>query len=280
MWIPPFIPVTSSDKALMLTVFGTSTEASVTFKELIPFVEKMFPDRNIVVPYTSGIIRDKLNQEIRDPDQKILSPAQMLEKLKTMGCKDIAVVSTLLFDGTEHDKLKAAVDEFSSRNPSIRISYLPPLLAEKSALRPVVNSLKKYLLQDGLNIVVSHGTEDGHPVEQTYLDLARMVAETWPNACVGSVEGLPHMEDVLEWVGKQKDEEVRFLVFMFVAGDHAENDIVSDEEDSLFSAVRDMGKRPSVVWLETSAGRGIASLGLDPEYRALLLDYYNRNVEK
>ena len=87
MWIPPFIPVTSSDKALMLTVFGTSTEASVTFKELIPFVEKMFPDRNIVVPYTSGIIRDKLNQEIRDPDQKILSPAQMLEKLKTMDVK-------------------------------------------------------------------------------------------------------------------------------------------------------------------------------------------------
>ena len=68
------------------------------------------------------------------------------------------------------------------------------------------------------------------------------------------------------------------MVFMFVAGDHAENDIASDDEDSLFSAVRAMGKIPSVVRVETKDGQRVASLGLDPDYRAILLDYYVRNA--
>lgn len=278
MWFPDVLPSTDSDRAIMLTVFGTSTEAAVTFEELIPFVKKLFPERMIGVPYTSGIIREKLNALIEDPAAKILSPAQMLEKLKERGCTDIAVVSTLLFAGTEHDKLKATVDAFAAANPGIIVSYTPPLLADEASLRPVVATLGPYLLEDGLNVVVSHGTEDGHPVERTYLEIAELVAGMYPNARVGSIEGLPDLGAVLDWVEKEKEDRVRFLVFMFVAGDHAENDIASDDEESLFTAVRKMGKTPSVAWTDTSIGRQIASLGLDPAYRSILLDHYARNV--
>ncbi len=279
MWFPHVLPIKDSNKALMLSVFGTSTEAAVTFEELIPFAETLFPDHTIAVPYTSSIIRAKLNERIADPARKILSPEAMLERLKAQGCTDIAVVSTLLFAGTEHDKLQAVVERFSAANPQIRVSYTPPLLADEACLRPVVDSLKPYLIEDGINIVVSHGTEAGHPVEKTYLRLAALTAETWPNARMGSVEGLPDMHEVLDWAARQPDEQVRFVVFMFVAGDHAENDIASDEEDSLFTAIRRMGKIPSAAWVDTSVGPRIASLGLDPTYRKLLLDLYARSVE-
>lgn len=266
------------DKALMLAVFGTSTEAAVTFDELVPLVQQRFPDRDIVVPFTSGVIRNKLNANIADPAKKILSPVEVLEKLKADGYKDIAVVSTILFAGIEHEKLQSSVEAFRTANKGITVSYAPPLLADPANLKPVVNLLGKYMLRNGSNVVVAHGTHNGHRVEKTYLELAKLVAETYPNARVGSVEGVPDIEETLEWAKNEKTADVRFVVFMFVAGDHAENDIASDEDDSMFSAVRAMGKVPSVRMADTKIGKRMASLGLDPDYHVLLLDYYVNNA--
>ena len=270
----------TSHKALMLTVFGTSTEAGVTFDELLPLVQKTFPERAVVVPYTSGVIRDKLNAEISDPAQKILSPAEMLEWLKTEGYTDIAVISTLVFPGVENEKLKATVDKFSAENKNLKVSYTPPLLSGPDNLKPALSVLEKYLLQDGVNIVVSHGTHAGHASEKIYLKLAGLLPQMYPNARLGSIEGVPDMAETLAWAKAQPGQDVRFVVFMFVAGDHAENDIASDEEGSLFSAVRAMGKTPSVVWVKVGEKERIASLGLDPDYRKLLLDYYARHASQ
>lgn len=275
---PGTVTAKGGGKALMLTAFGTSTVAAVTFDELVPLVQLRFPDRDIVVPFTSGIIRNKLNAEISDPAEKILSPAEMLEKLKAEGYKDIAVVSTILFAGIEHEKLQSTVGQFSAANKSLKISYVPPLLASPANFKPVVALLGKYMLRNGSNVVVAHGTHGGHPVEKDYMKLAEMVADTYPNARVGSVEGVPEMEEVMEWVKDGKENGVRFVVFMFVAGDHAENDIASDEDGSMFSTVRGMGKTPSVQMVDTRIGKRMASLGLDPDYRNLLLDHYARNV--
>jgi sirohydrochlorin cobaltochelatase len=262
----------------MLTVFGTSTEASVTFDELLPKVQQRFPDRDVVVPYTSGVIRNKLNAEIKDTAKKILSPEEMLEKLKADGYTDIAVISTILFPGVEHDKLKGAVDKFSAANKNIAVKYVMPLLLEQGNLESAVGVLSKYTIEDGSNVVVAHGTHDGHSVEKTYLALADRVASGYPNARVGSIEGVPDMKETLKWLEGRKEKNVRFIVFMFVAGDHAENDIASDEDDSLFSAARALGKSPSVPMVETTNGKRIASLGLDPDYRKLLLDYFGKNI--
>jgi sirohydrochlorin cobaltochelatase len=270
----------NGDKAIMLTVFGTSTEASVTFDELLPMVRQRFPDRDVVVPYTSGVIRNKLNAGIADPAKKILSPAEMLEKLKADGCTDIAVVSTILFPGVEHDKLKAAVDEFVAANANIRVDYVMPLLSEQGNLESAVGILDKYLLEDNANVVVAHGTRDGHQAEKNYLALAGRVASRHANARVGSIEGAPGMEETLKWLKGRKEKNARFIVFMFVAGDHAKNDIASDEDDSLFSAVRAMGKTPSVQMVDTPNGRRIASLGLDADYRLLLLDHFVKNISR
>lgn len=267
-----------SGKALMLTVFGTSTAARSTFDELLPLVQERFPDRQVVMPLTSGVIREQLNANIADPARTVLSPAQMLEKLKADGYTDIAVVCTLLFAGIEYDKLKDTVESFSASNTDIKVSLAPPLLADPASLAPTVAALGKYMLPEGSNIVVAHGTHAGHPVEATYLELAGLISKSYPNARMGSVEGAPDMEQVMEWLKGREEKEVRFIVFMFVAGDHAENDIASDEADSFFSMARAMGKSPSLPMLDTKSGKRMASLGLDPDYRKLLLEYYARKV--
>ncbi|MDR2870237.1 MAG: sirohydrochlorin cobaltochelatase [Deferribacteraceae bacterium] len=256
-------------KAIILAVFGTSTEAAVTFDELVPALKANFPDRAIFVPYTSGMIRRKLNANLPESEQ-ILSPEAMLDKLKYDGYHDIIVLTTLLFAGVEHDKLKLTVDSFAEANPNIRLRYQPPLLADAEKLPMVVEMLAKYMLTDGINIVVAHGTSAKHPAEAVYMKLAELVAAKYPNARVASIEGEPDMEAALDFAKAQQANDVRAIVFMFVAGEHAANDIMG-ENDSLFAAIRSMGKRPSVAY----NGERVASLGLDADYRKLLLDWYN-----
>lgn len=260
----------TNTKALMLAVFGTSTEAAVTFAELVPALQLRFPSWHIVVPYTSSIIRRKLNANL-DATHAILSPEEMLLKLKSEGYTDIIVLTTLLFAGVEHDKLKAIVESFANANPDISIRYQPPLLSDTARLPAVIDTLEKHILPDGINIVVAHGTQAGHPAEAVYMALAEQVSAKYPNARVGSLEGAPDMAQALSFIEAQPAEELRFIVFMFVAGEHAANDIMGVEVDSLFSAVRKLGKRPSVAY----NGDRVASLGLDEDYRQLLLDYYS-----
>jgi|GEM_PF-2013181 Cobalamin biosynthesis protein CbiK, Co2+ chelatase len=269
-----------SKKAFMLAAFGTSTEASVTFDEMLPLVKEAFPDRKVVIPYTSSRIREKLNKEIADPAQKILSPAEMLARLKEQGYTDIAVASTIVFPGVEHQKLKQAVTEFKEKNRGVKVTYLPPMLEIPALLQPVVNSLKESVVKDAFTVVVTHGTHEGHPVEKNYRALAKAVAETYPNTVVASIEGIPSMEEAMKLVARQPQKEVRFVVFMFVAGDHAENDIAGEEEDSLFSQVKKMGKTPSIRFTETQAGARFHSLGLDQGYRTLLLNHYKSNIDR
>lgn len=263
-------------KALVLAVFGTSTEASVTFDQIVPMLKTKFKDRDVYVPYTSSIIRNKLNAELTE---KILSPDEMFAKLKKDGYTDIAVATTLLFAGVEYDKLKASVDTFTKANKGIKVSFAGPLMADEKNIQPVVNTLKPYIIADGINFVVTHGTHEGHAVEKTYLAVQKAVEKTYVKSFVGSIEGVPDMETTLETVEKIKDKKVRFLVFMFVAGDHAENDIAGDEEDSLFTAVKEMGKTPDVVMVKTSKGERILSLGLDPAYQKLLIDHIAKTVK-
>jgi cobalamin biosynthesis Co2+ chelatase CbiK len=267
-------------KALMLAVFGAAGEAAITFDELLPLARECFPGRTVVVPYTSAAIRDRINARIPDPDKKLLSPEAMLAKLQGPGYDDISVVSTLVFAGVEHDKLSASVEAFRAANPGIAVTYAPPILAERANLRPVLDLLGKYLLSGASNVVVAHGTHPGHAAEATYLELAKIVPALYPHARLGSIEGLPDMAAVLERVKADPAGEVRFVPFMFVAGAHVQGDIVSDAQDSLFSAVRRMGKRPSVPLAQTGTGSGtgarIAARGLDPEYRQVLLAHYLR----
>jgi sirohydrochlorin cobaltochelatase len=277
-------------KALVLAVFGTAGEAAITFDELVPLARERFPGRTVAVPSTSATLRNKINASIPDPDKKLLSPEAMLAKLQGEGYDDIVVVSTLVFAGVEHDKLRATVEAFRAANPELAVTYAPPILADHANLRPVLDLLGKYLLPGASNVVVAHGTHPGHAAEAAYLEVAEIVSALYPPLYpyvrLGCLEGLPDMAAVLERVNGDPTREVRFVPFLFVAGAHVRDDIISDEPGSLFSAVRRMGKRPSVPTRLTgtvpgtgaATGPRIASLGLDPDYRQVLLAHYLRHA--
>ena len=53
-----------------------------------------------------------------------------------------------------------------------------------------------------------------------------------PNIIVGTVEGYPEVDLVKELLLKNNIKKAYLIPFMSVAGDHAKNDMASDEEDS------------------------------------------------
>ena len=60
-----------------------------------------------------------------------------------------------------------------------------------------------------------------------------MKAQGHKNYHVGTIEGYPTMDDVIRELENNKAKEVTLIPFMFVAGDHAKNDIAGEWKDEL-----------------------------------------------
>ena len=80
-------------------------------------------------------------------------------------------------------------------------------------------------------LVMAHGTPDPsnayYAVIQTRLDRLGK-----GNAHVYTVEGWPSLEDVMPMLKEKGIKNVTLMPLMMVAGDHANNDMAGDEEDS------------------------------------------------
>ena len=66
------------------------------------------------------------------------------------------------------------------------------------------------------------------------------------NAYVGTVEGYPELEHVIKKLKNANVKTVDLMPFMLVAGDHAVNDMASDEEDSWKTVLEQEGFKVKV----------------------------------
>ena len=90
-------------------------------------------------------------------------------------------------------------------------------------------------------IFMGHGSE--HEVadlaygrlEQEYRKLGK------ENIYIGTVEGKTMLEHVMEKIADKGYKKILLKPFMIVAGDHAQNDMASDEEDSWKTVLTDAG---------------------------------------
>jgi sirohydrochlorin cobaltochelatase len=77
---------------------------------------------------------------------------------------------------------------------------------------------------------MGHGTH--HPSNAFYAALMFQLQLKDPNIFVGTVEGYPEVDLIKELMLKNKIKKAYLMPFMSVAGDHAKNDMASDEDDS------------------------------------------------
>lgn len=222
-----------ADKKVILVVsFGTSYNETraLTIDAIENEIAKAYPDYEIRRAFTSQIIIDKLAD--RD-NLKIDNVTQAMDKLVADGVKTLVVQPTHVMDGFEYEEMVEAIKPYEDK--FTKIAYGLPLLMSDEDFKEVMNILveetKAYDQEGSALLFMGHGTE--HPANASYQKLADLLHENGHNNyLIGTVEGEPILEEIIPQLEALNAKKVFLLPFMIVAGDHANNDLAGDEEDS------------------------------------------------
>ncbi len=220
------------ENELLVLSFGTSYNDSrrLTIGAIEDQLEKSFPDYSVRRGFTANIVIDHV--EKRD-GEKIDDINESLKRAVDNGVKNLVVQPTHLMNGLEYDELKSDIAQYSDAFDKIAIGQ--PLLSSDEDFSRVENAIVDWTkdYDDGETAIVfmGHGTSaDSNSVYQKMQDLLTKDGHT--NYFVGTVEATPSLDDVMAAVKKGNYKRVVLEPLMVVAGDHANNDMAGDDEDS------------------------------------------------
>lgn len=207
-------------KAIILASFGTSYHETrhKTIERIEDEVRTRFKDFTVVPAYTSNIVRSILKK--RD-GLNIASPQEAADNLLQQGFTEIYIQPTHIIPGAEYDKLK------------IQNCILgKTLLHENADFEKIIEALElQPLPENTATIFMGHGSY--HAADKFYNILERKIQEyNFGNFFIGTVEGSKTVYDILPHLAEKKIKDVYLYPFMFVAGDHAQNDMAGDEAES------------------------------------------------
>jgi cobalamin biosynthesis Co2+ chelatase CbiK len=247
------------EKEILVVSFGTSFNESRA--EDIGGIEKAiavaYPDWSVRRAFTAQIIINHV--QARD-EEFIDNMDQALERAVNNGVKELMVQPTHLMHGAEYDEMVEAVESYKDKFDKVYISE--PLLGQVGADAKSLNDDKKAVCEavvaqtvadasfDSLDkmaedktaiVYIGHGTS--HTAKVTYSQMQAQMDELgYTNVFVGTVEGEPEetaCENIMENVHNAGYTKVIMRPLMVVAGDHANNDMAGDDEDtwkSIFDA--------------------------------------------
>ena len=289
------------ENELLVVSFGTSFNESRA--EDIGGIEKALqeanPDWSVRRAFTAQIIINHV--QARD-EEVIDNVDQALARAKANGVKNLVVQPTHLMHGAEYDELMAALKAVEGDFETIRVAE--PLLGQVGEDASAINEDKAAVAQavaaaaaveagyegedtaaalaaaaeDGTAFVfMGHGT--AHVAKVSYSQMQTQMDELgYNNVFIGTVEGEPEetaCDQIIEKVKAAGYKKVILRPLMVVAGDHANNDMAGDEEDSwksMFTAdgsfeqvdcqIEGLGRIPEIQALY--AAHTAAALASDP----------------
>ncbi|MCY6370726.1 sirohydrochlorin cobaltochelatase [Clostridium ganghwense] len=223
----------NNKKAILVVSFGTSyaDTRKVTLDAVEKNIAETFKDYEVKKAYTSSIIRKKLKE--RD-GISVDSPEEALNKLKQEGFGEVIVQPLHIIPGIEYDEIKEMVEKFEKDKAFGKLVLGRPILYRTSDYKAAIDGLKGQLPkmnQQQAVVLMGHGTS--HPANSSYALFDYMLKEEGlKNVYVGTVEGTPELDNVIRRLKEDNIKEVTLMPFMVVAGDHANNDMAGDEDDS------------------------------------------------
>lgn len=226
-------------KAILVVSFGTSYQE--TREKTIGAIERdiagTFPDWEVRRAFTSGMILKKL----RDRDKLTIdNVAEALERLASDGFETVVCQPTHILNGEEYDDIVAAVELFRARFRAVRIGA--PLLSTTEDYIQLVRIISELFSPEARTAVCLMGHGSTHFADSAYAALDYHFKEQGrSDIFVGTVEGYPDLDTLLRHVQAFGASRAVLTPLMVVAGDHAINDMASDEEDSWKTAFTDAG---------------------------------------
>lgn len=254
------------ENEILVVSFGTSFNSSRVddIKGIEDAIQAANPDWSVRRAFTAQIIINHV--QARD-GELIDNMEQALERAVASGVKNLVVQPTHLMHGAEYDELMEAVDAYRDQFESVKVAE--PLLGEVGADAAVINADKEAVARalteeavksagydsleaakkDGAAFVfMGHGTS--HTAKVSYSQMQSQMAELgYDNVFIGTVEGEPEetsCEAVIDAVSEAGYRKVILRPLMVVAGDHANNDMAGEDEDSWLSMFKASGNFDSV----------------------------------
>ncbi len=254
------------ENEILVVSFGTSFNDSrvADIKGIEDAIAETNPDWSVRRAFTAQIIINHV--QARD-GEKIDNVEQALDRAVANGVKNLVVQPTHLMHGAEYDELMEAVEAYKDQFESVKVAE--PLLGEVGEDATVVNDDKKAVAEDltaeavktagydsldaakedGVAFVfMGHGTS--HTAKISYSQMQAQMNELgYENVFIGTVEGEPEetaCEEVIKAVAEAGYTKVVLRPLMVVAGDHANNDMAGEDEDSWLSQFNASGSFESV----------------------------------
>ena len=254
------------ENEILVVSFGTSFNDSraTDIGGIEKAIQAANPDWSVRRAFTAQIIINHV--QARD-GEKIDNVDQALQRAVDNGVKNLVVQPTHLMHGAEYDELTAAVEEYKDKFESVKIAE--PLLGEVGADATVINADKAAVAEaitaeavkdagfDSLDAVKEDGTAfvfmghgTSHTAKVSYSQMQTQMEQLgYDNVFIGTVEGEPEdtsCEAVIEKLKEAGYKKVILRPLMVVAGDHANNDMAGDDDDSWKSQFEASGAFDSI----------------------------------
>lgn len=261
--------------AIVLAMFGTTVEPALEgLLNIRSKIIEKFPNTTVRIAFTSNIIRKVWQQRAEDPEYlknnpnipedilHVKTPLATIADLQNDGFDTIVLQPTHISMGEEFLDLHTYVDSLMNMGTLKKPKYKPfhkvvlgrPALGTYGQNHPYSEDIEvvaqimapdvKLAIQEKAGLVyMGHGNEFFPGSGGAYLELASKMRRMYPEVvtAIGTVEGYPAIEDVIELLNLYGVKKVVLKPFMVVAGDHTLNDMASDEEDSWKSILESKG---------------------------------------
>ena len=231
---------------ILVATFGTMSAAGRSAYENFALeLGKAFPGHEIGWAFTAKSLVARL--KAKGEKARLLSEAYA--DLKKRGFHEVALLSLHLVPGEQHQGVLA------EDRQGLAVTVAGPLLATDADIDAVAQSMAAELPKDRPVLVVAHGHAHEAQYNAALVGLGKRLSACHPHLLMTRLEGDEAPQDLAAFITQaQAAGKVQVEPFLFVAGDHVQNDILGDEPDSLKSrlAVPDfvcapaLGARPWV----------------------------------
>ncbi|MDU2491992.1 MAG: sirohydrochlorin cobaltochelatase [Clostridium celatum] len=235
-------------KAILVVSFGTSYLD--TLEKTIEKAEKQIRDKfseyDIYRAFTSHMIIKKLKEKY---EIFVDTPEEMLEKLYEAGYEEVIMQPLHMIPGEEFIYINKIAELFKEKFEVLKVGrpifYYQGIEELPQDYSLFIEATKELYEENSAVVLMGHGT--AHPANSVYGCLQTVFEdEGYENVFVTTVEGYPNFENVISRLKRKNISEVTIAPLMVVAGDHARNDMASDDEDSLKSVLEAEGIKVNV----------------------------------
>lgn len=248
----------SEKKAILVASYGTSYDDTreKTIGAIERHIAESFPGWDVRRAFTSRPVIRILEE--RGIHVDFVDAA--LDRLADEGYGTVVVQPTLVMNGVEYDYMMEEVERRRDRFDAIAVGR--PLLTTSEDFDALIEAIGDAYgpeAEGDAIVLMGHGTT--HFANSAYSELQlRLIASGRRDVYVTTVEGFPDYDSTLGLMEGCDREDVAMFPLMIVAGDHANNDLAGDEEDSLRSVMTAAGYNPRCI---------VRGMGEYPEFRDL-----------